>query len=95
MPQRPVDQFVRGRDLVVRKLLRRFDVGQGRRRVAAGQVAVDECADHVVVRHAGQVTGRVQPGTVVRACSSTHTPEAECPLHKPISEMCISMSWVR
>ncbi|SHX02915.1 Uncharacterised protein [Mycobacteroides abscessus subsp. abscessus] len=35
------------------------------------------------------------PGTVVRACSSTHTPDAECPLHKPISEMCISMSCVR
>ena len=58
--QRPVDQLVRVGDLVLRQ--RGPAGGQVRRGVRAGQVAEDERADHVVVRHAGQVAGGVQPG---------------------------------
>ena len=35
------------------------------------------------------------PATVVWAFSSTQTPDEECPPQRPISEMCISTSWVR
>ena len=58
--QRPVDQLVRGRDLIVRKRLGRDDIGERGRRVLAGELTEDEGADHVVVRHARQVARRVQ-----------------------------------
>jgi len=62
LAQRAVDELVRLLELVVRKGLRRSDVRDRRRRMFAGQVAVDERTDHVVVRYASQVTCRIQSG---------------------------------
>ena len=62
VPQRPVDELVRLAQLIGGKYLRGSDIRQRRGRVLAGQVAVDERADHVVVRHACQIARRVQPG---------------------------------
>ncbi|PQM47394.1 hypothetical protein C1Y40_02425 [Mycobacterium talmoniae] len=60
MAQRAVDQLVRLGQLIGRQLLRRRHLGQRRRGVRTGQVAEHEGADHVVVRHAGQVPGGVE-----------------------------------
>ena len=57
--QRAVDQLVRLAQLVGRQFAR---VRRVARRVRARQVAEDERADHVVVRHAGQVAGGVEAG---------------------------------
>ncbi|KAF0962491.1 hypothetical protein MLGJGCBP_04460 [Rhodococcus sp. T7] len=59
--QRPVDQLVRGGQLLRGQRGRRLDIGQGAGGVRSGEVAVDECADHVVVGDAGQVACGVQP----------------------------------
>src|SRR5690606_24544501 len=57
-----VDQLVRGRDLVLRQLGGGGHLVQGARGVRTGQVAEDERADHVVVRHAGQIARGVEAG---------------------------------
>ncbi len=62
LPQRPVDELVRRGHLVGGKLGRCGHLGQCRGGMFTGQIAVDERPDHVVVRHAGQIAGRIQPG---------------------------------
>ena len=68
--QRPVDQLVRGRNLIGRKRLGRNDIGEHGRRMLTRELAVDERADHVVVRHARQIACGVKtrhggPGMLV------------------------------
>src|SRR4051812_30652364 len=82
MPQRSIDQLVRGPKLILREVLRsrhfrRYGCG-----VCAGQVAEDEGPDHVVVRDAGQVTRSVQtgyrgPGVLVNPDSGSGMPTAQ------------------
>ena len=95
MPQRAVDQLVRLPQLVGGSSCGAATSGKRRCRVGAGQIAEDERADHVVVRHARQVARGVQAGHGRAGVFVDPYAGRGMPLHKPISEMCISTSWVR